>query len=537
MRISSLLLANFKRFNQLGISKLPEEAKLILLIGSNGAGKSSVFDAFNVFRRHWVQGPDRQYYSKEQAKESRVTVRFHGGRTVVSDTVGRNDFNAEIEFFGRPSIRIVPTMKRVTNVEDRIRKDADNPDRFTAFDQRFFADVAQFTSRIDRALREPTFEGRTADTLAIYRQQIEPFNESLRRIFGENPATTIQLKNYENSDPQNPIQLFFHKGGSLVSFDLLSHGEKQIVILLMNFAVRSEYYQDAIYFIDEMDLHLNTALQKTVLREIVEHWIPGNSQLWTASHALGFIEYADESEQAAIIDFDDLDFDQPQELTPRPKQSISVFEIAVPRDSLSRLFAGRKVIACEGKDDALYNAACDDASRIFIPAGNAAQVFAMMTANPALTGLRDRDYLLAAEIALLQKLFPTHRVLPFYSIESLLYHPENIASLQPAGYEATTWREAIRVAKDARPLRDIKHARGRITELRSVPEFQRQRPPAWEADPAEIYSAYESADFDTFYPVVAMKELPKSYLEPFGLTPLALARAPWFVAKLKELTA
>ena len=56
---------------------------------------------------------------------------------------------------------------------------------------------------------------------------------------------------------------------------------------------------------DELDLHLNTQLQYNLLKEITENWIPENCQLWTASHSLGFIDYANGSEMAAIIDFDD----------------------------------------------------------------------------------------------------------------------------------------------------------------------------------------------------------------------------------------
>jgi len=57
----------------------------------------------------------------------------------------------------------------------------------------------------------------------------------------------------------------------------LSHGGKQVIILLLNFIVQTEYYKDSIIFIDEMDCHLNTALQSTLLEEIVSRWIPENA--------------------------------------------------------------------------------------------------------------------------------------------------------------------------------------------------------------------------------------------------------------------
>ena len=158
----------------------------------------------------------------------------------------------------------------------------------------------------------------------------------------------------------------------------------------------------------------------------------------------------------------------------------------------------------------------------------------MVQANPNLWGIRDRDFLLQTEIDQLRQLFPQYRVLPYYSIENLLFHPDNIDSLGIAGYDPQAWRNAIRMAKDSRPLREVKFARGKIRELRAVQAFQKAR--AWEADADEIYHAHGSADFDTFYPVVPMKEMPRTYLEPFKISTGDLARAPWMVKKLREIT-
>ena len=53
MKITKLELKNFKRFDDLTIdlTSLAEPAKLVLLIGTNGSGKSSVFDAFELFNK------------------------------------------------------------------------------------------------------------------------------------------------------------------------------------------------------------------------------------------------------------------------------------------------------------------------------------------------------------------------------------------------------------------------------------------------------------------------------------------------------
>ena len=147
---------------------------------------------------------------------------------------------------------------------------------------------------------------------------------------------------------QKPADIRFRKGQSDVHYDLLSSGEKEVFNILFNLFTRREHFPNAIYFIDELDVHLHTRLQHALIREVVEHWIPDYSQLWTASHSLGFIEYAGDAADAAIIDFDDLDFDRPQVLAPAPK-SPAIFDIAVPRDSALKVFPNQKLVVCENQ--------------------------------------------------------------------------------------------------------------------------------------------------------------------------------------------
>ncbi len=536
MRIQSIHLQNFKRFTDLKIEAIPESAKLVLLIGANGSGKSSVFDAFNVLSESW-NGEDT-YYQKSYLEPFSVVLTTCDGDEAVAGTRWETDAKCiEGRLFGRSSLRVIPAVSRAKDAEKLLLNDQDRPKRFTHEDRRFNTDLTLFTSRIDRALREPTFQGKAADTLEIFRSYIDPFNSSLLRVFGDSRSTTIQIQNYDNADSDKAIQLYFSKGQSVIPFDLLSHGEKQIVILFMGFAVRREQMENSIVFIDEMDLHLNTALQKTVIQEVVEHWIPDSSQLWTASHALGFIEYAQESEQAALVDLDALDFDQPQVITPAPKSRLDLVEIAVPRESLTRLFANRIIIVCEGKDHAFYNAACDDASRLFIPPGgsdNAQSVLAMARANPGYLALRDRDFLMENEIAAIRAELPNYRVLPYYSIENLLYHPENLLSLEIPGFDPEEWMSAIRNWRDTHPLREIKFERGKIQELRTVQALQKAK--AHDSDATAIYDAFASADFEVFYPVFQQKKMTPDYLGQFKLTKDGLARAPWFKAKVREIT-
>src|SRR5438270_189873 len=75
MKITRLELTNFKRFTNLTIDQVPATAKLVLLIGSNGSGKSSVFDAFELLNTvSKTGGMDMpwEYYKKKQNSPSLI---------------------------------------------------------------------------------------------------------------------------------------------------------------------------------------------------------------------------------------------------------------------------------------------------------------------------------------------------------------------------------------------------------------------------------------------------------------------------------
>ena len=49
MKIKKVTLDRFKRFTDLTITDISETARLIILVGPNGSGKTSLFEALN----HW----------------------------------------------------------------------------------------------------------------------------------------------------------------------------------------------------------------------------------------------------------------------------------------------------------------------------------------------------------------------------------------------------------------------------------------------------------------------------------------------------
>jgi hypothetical protein len=540
MRIKELNLKNFKRFTDLQIKNIPAEAKLVLLIGANGSGKSSVFDAFEWMRRSGEFQNSRidlntHYFKKDIKHDITCNLKTDNGKNFSWKGDENKGKTLPLDFFyGRPSLRIVPTIENVRYDENVIRFNTDAPNRFIEFDDKFNLDVSKYTNDINKAIRAPIFAGKQADTIQIFKNAILPFNEALERIFGNDPATTIRLVQFEDASPDQPTKLLFQKGGSEVNYDLLGHGEKQVVVILLNFVIRLPYFQDTIYYIDEMDGHLNTTLQYALLKEITENWIPENCQLWTASHSLGFIEYAKDTNQAVILDFDSLDFDQKQVIEPIPKQKESVFEIAIPRTSLIKILGNRKIVLCENKNYELYSLmGLDDF--IFTDVQNSNSIFLKIKRDKTLVGLRDKDYLTDNEISKLTERFPNYKILRYYCFENYLYHPKNLAQIKLMGFNKADYETEIRALKNQH-----RHALVlKISESRKAYEEFRDGGIKPDSDIAHISKALESDDFETFYPYFSFKDYCGSLINKYKIDKREikekLVQTEWFIHKLQAV--
>jgi len=531
MRIIKLQLKNFKRFTDLTIEAIPKEAKLVLLIGSNGSGKSSIFDAFNSQAKSPRIGrPHPSYYSKNDIASS-IYIQFDNDSYISSNPNENPIFRASpIKFIGRTSIRIVPRISNHGNAET-IKDNQDEPPTFIDQDTRFDNDLSMYMQQIDNALREPVFSGKSADTLKIFQDFISPLNTSLVNIFGGDSTTTIQIAEYQNATAHTSGKLIFRKGNSKINYDYLSHGEKQVVILLLNFIIRKEQYQDAIIYIDEMDCHLNTALQSRLIDEIVNVWIPDSAQLWTATHALGFIDFARHADNAAIIDLNLLNFDIQQTILPQPKDSLEVYDIAVPKDTIRNILKGYKLVTVENQNDQYYNAALGEKGYLFLPANNNREVFMTVKGDSNMLGLRDRDYLKPEEIQVIQEKFPNLKILNYYAFENYIYHPDNIEELHWKNFNREDYIQDIVRQKNERLISivdEIATARQTYVEFKEGIKNDDKR--------AQITDALQSKDFEVFYPYFNMKKhYSKSYLQQFIYQIKDLVETNWFKQKIENI--
>jgi len=428
MKISKIELKNFKRFTQLELAHIPVDSKLVLLIGANGSGKSCVLDSFafinNCIKRDVPYNEEYwQYYRKNETAQVEVNVSFSDGKTISINEKQNTNLNfLPNSFYGRTSFRQISRLTRTSlgqagNFD--VEKDSDRPKFFIEKDNRFENDIEKITEFI---LKEIFREKKSGTEIAL--KYIEPINNAFKNIFGEGNGTRLELINIIPPLDNKIAQITFKKGESEIHYNYLSAGEKEVFNILINLLSRRSYYQDAIFFYDEIDLHLNTKIQYTLLKEICENWIPENCQFWTASHSLGFIEYAKQTANATIIDFDDLDFDLPHRLIPETKSNPEIYEIAVGKEFLPSLFRQMSIYFVENKDKEYY-ANCGFPNTIFVSDNNRNNVFHKVRTTNYM-GIVDRDFLSDNDIVEIKKYYPNLYILEFYSVENYMYHPDNL---------------------------------------------------------------------------------------------------------------
>ncbi|CAN5454550.1 hypothetical protein BH09BAC4_BH09BAC4_07020 [soil metagenome] len=545
MHITKVELKNFKRFTDLTIDGIPADAKLVLLIGSNGSGKSSVFDAFEIansnFKRENIDINLKSYLSKNEQENPKLLFEFSNLRTFSwgtdSDLLNLHYTSKEYDtrtyqpnaFYGRSSLRQLPQLTRTTigNVTAiDIASDKDRPKLFIERDNRFENDIERIS---DQVLIEVFQKGTSGQR--INDAYVNPINQALDRIFGTHVNNQLSLVQIIPPLAGRPAQLTFRKGQSEIHYNYLSAGEKEVINILLNLLVRKDQYIDTVYFFDEIDLHLNTTLQANLLKEITENWIPENCQLWTASHSLGFIDYARKFDKGVIIDFDDLDFDQPQTLFPQPKEHLDVYDIAVPKEMLFEIMKDKKVVACENQNAEFYNLLALT-NTIFVGMKDARSVFLQVKNDSRYQSLRDRDFLSDTEILKLKTAYPNHHILRYYNFENYLYHPDNINELRPNGFNRDAYVAAITQYKQKKYdyiLPSLISSRQTYEEFKTDEKLK-------DRTTDSIVDDFKSDDFERFYKFLNMKGQHEKIDPSLGkLSQKSLVQTRWFRQQIEAI--
>jgi predicted ATPase len=540
MKIKSLQLKNFKRFTDLTLQDIPESAKLVLLIGSNGSGKSSVFDAFGLFNRfgHRERIHQQDVYYSKNTQPFQVLITLQDG-TILDTETAYSRRSRLPRFYGRTSFRQVHSLTRSALGEAfDVRNDADRPRRFIDRDERFENDLEHLLNQL---LREFF---KIGDSNSIKLKVLDPLNGAFKRIFSLDSNNTLELVELIPPLEGNFAQINFRKGDSTFHYNQLSAGEKEVFNILINLIARGEYNRDTIYFYDEIDLHLNTQLQFNFLRELTENWIPQDSQFWTASHSLGFIEYAKQSENAIILDFNDLNFDYPKILSPVPKDNPSVYEIAVGRELLPKLFQNFNIFFVENKDERYY-AQIGLERTIFPGAANKYAVF-QNTVTIDYKGIIDRDFLSDEDLDLITAQYPTLYILKYYCIENYLFHPDNLQEYYNDNNvfnSADYITQLIDIKKQALNEISLKITTSRLEyPFFKEPRFEKTgfrkkflNSNENQAEAKKILDYLQSDDPNSFLKVLSLKDYGRQVSYRQNIPPTDLAKTNWFKEQIASI--
>jgi predicted ATPase len=541
MFIRKLQLTHFKRFTDLTIdlSDQTPSPKLVLIIGINGSGKSGIFDAFEVISSQVKDDSTipNSYYRKNAQTDFQVGIEFTDKTLIIRDDNKKwlGNVISPTAFYGRSSLRQVPQLTRTARGQGKpvnFEKDSDRPKMYIERDNRFENDLDKITGLILKDIY------RSPDQLAsqIKLKYINPISEAFTRIFGENSATQLTLLELIPPLDDKVADIIFKKGESEIHYNYLGNGEKEVFNILINLLVRKKFYQDTIYYLDELDLHLQTKLQYRLLKEIVENWIPANCQLWTASHSLGFIEYANKVDNAVIIDFDELDFDKPQTLFAQPKNRYDVFEIAVSKEFLSNVLEGKTIVFSENTDTPFYNR-IGIKDTIFFIGMDKNDVFFKARNSPHY-GLIDRDFLTDEEILSISRIYPKLLILNYYSIENYFYHPDNLAEYYQSKQQAFDKVAYINKLSECKARVKNEIIFGILGARKGYPFFKENQQAKLKKQFTEnktILALLQSDDFETFYKVFPAKDYTRSLPERQNLNKNQLSQTNWFKTQIQSI--
>jgi hypothetical protein len=347
MRLQEIRLLKFKRFDNLTIDLGATPSKLVAMVGPNGCGKSSVFDAFEQILQEHVGANSSMapwYYSKTWFASENPEQSYEKNQAIkLKAADGRTAFEPK-SFHVRSAYRFTPSLN-VGAIQSKgdVLVDPARPGHSSNLDQRLQNNYERMHGRLISAFYKGEKTGKD-----IREELIGEINRRLKKVLD------IQISSLGNV-VDGKGQLYFEKSGSKdFPFENLSSGEKEVVDMLIDLEIKRHFFNDTVYCIDEPELHLNTAIQRNLLKELAD-LVPDNCQLWVATHSIGFLRalQQDLADQAQILDFSETDYftgtKTIRPIKPNRDSWKRIFSTAL--EDLTGLLAPKTMIYCEGRFD------------------------------------------------------------------------------------------------------------------------------------------------------------------------------------------
>ena len=406
MKIKSIKLQNFKKFSNLTIDNLPDTVKLVVLLGPNGCGKSSLIESMEVARKiyglHQIPWSDSNfnYYIKQDRKISKV---YH--QTQTNENIHIETHLSKLNFRGTynmrnlanplevslQSARYVPQVtldlvkENFINIEFHNRIDYNEDEWINCFNVRTpYRNTGTQSGGMNDStdLRQRTWQ-RLVDgdpffisnwrTLCfqwvkdssdfiirgdynrwneIIRDTFVPIEDSLKTVLGGN----WKIRNL--GDLKQNRGFVFEKDSVTLTLDQLSSGESAVVDLVLNhIMIRKELGDEVIYVIDEPELHVASSVRGNLIDKLFR-LTPNKGQLWISTHSIEILEkslelYNKDRLSVAFLDFTRKNFDQTESLEPAEptyQMRSRVLEHSIGKNLKDRLLP-ETIVFCEGEQE------------------------------------------------------------------------------------------------------------------------------------------------------------------------------------------
>ena len=346
MRVKKVQLKKFKGFDDLTIDLGDSPKKIVALVGPNGCGKSSVFDAFeqklNKLRsQQYAQQTaflsKALYYEDEEARASQ----YNHNDAITIET---EEELVRTSFYIRTAYRYTANIN-VSKLEklQEVLQTRDEPASSMAMDQRL-------QNNYKRLLSQAYSEFETGEKTGsqVKEEIIGSINIILNKLLDIEITSIGEVFSGKG-------QLYFKKGNAVdFPYSILSAGEKEVVDIVIDLIVKTRrVYRNTAFCIDEPELHISTAIQRKLLVAI-DKLIPDNCQLWIATHSIGFLRALQEDlkGKAQVIDFSKEDYFVGEHyllpIAPTRANWQALFSTAL--EDLTQLLSPKRIFYCEGRD-------------------------------------------------------------------------------------------------------------------------------------------------------------------------------------------
>ena len=341
MKLKRLTLTNFRIFEQATFDFQPD---MNLIVGINGAGKSSVLHALRVLLSHAL----REFTaSKSKALSFELDDITMGRDDLTADLYFESDGLSFSQLMRQQREEHIPVRKREGQVRGQTY-DGEEANRFSVFEENLPKSIKTAveqplavyfsTRRSGPVTKEPSKSAsaggqRAAFTAALFRRglRLKEFAEwwSVQKTLSQESADSIAthrleilantatrfLEGYTNlravRDPA--ITLLLDKEGRTLDVRQLSDGERVLLSLIFDLARRlslanpklEDPLRDgkAVVLIDQLDLHLHPIWQRTVIEKLTITF--PNCQFIATTHSPQIIGECDPARLIVLTKEDD----------------------------------------------------------------------------------------------------------------------------------------------------------------------------------------------------------------------------------------